>query len=263
MRRARIPHARAAVRGSRQPSCTGGLRLRLRSRCLAAVALVLAVAVARRSARPGPEPSLSGSARARKSSFPKHAGRHVRDPAPKIDQAAAAVPAGRSADLRHQGQPGDRAGNVEIYYNNYILTADQVIYDQSANTLTAEGNVQLKEPNGNIIRADRFEALRRFPRRLHPVAERRHQDDTRIAAERATRREGNVTEFEQRQVHALQERPRHAAAVVHRRRAHHPRSAGGDHHLPGRAVRAVRRAGPLPALLPARRSVGEAHAPAS
>src|SRR5689334_22539465 len=47
-------------------------------------------------------------------------------------------------------------GNVEIYYNNYILTADEVVYDQSANTLTAVGNVVLKEPNGNIVRADRY-----------------------------------------------------------------------------------------------------------
>jgi LPS-assembly protein len=53
-------------------------------------------------------------------------------------------------------------GNVELYYNNYILTADQVIYDQGTNKLTAEGNAQLKDPNGNITRADRLEALDEF-----------------------------------------------------------------------------------------------------
>ena len=37
-------------------------------------------------------------------------------------------------------------GNVEIFYNDYILTADEVVYDQSAGTLTAVGNVTLKEP---------------------------------------------------------------------------------------------------------------------
>jgi len=46
-------------------------------------------------------------------------------------------------------------GNVEIYYNNYILTADEVIYDQSAKTLTAIGNVEMKEPNGTITRGER------------------------------------------------------------------------------------------------------------
>jgi LPS-assembly protein len=86
-------------------------------------------------------------------------------------------------------------GNVEIYYNNYILTADQVVYDQSANTLTAVGNVVLKEPNGNIVRADRYtltdDFRDGFVQSLSIVA----KDDTRIAAERATRRGGNTTVF--------------------------------------------------------------------
>jgi LPS-assembly protein len=86
-------------------------------------------------------------------------------------------------------------GNVEIYYSNYILTADEVVYDQGAQTLTAAGNVVLKEPNGNIVRADRYtltdDFRDGFVQSLSVVA----RDDTRIAAERATRREGNVTEF--------------------------------------------------------------------
>ena len=86
-------------------------------------------------------------------------------------------------------------GNVEIYYNNYILTADQVVYDQSANTLTAVGNVMLKEPNGNVVRADRYtltdDFRDGFVSQLSIVA----ADDTRIAAEKATRRGGNTTVF--------------------------------------------------------------------
>lgn len=86
-------------------------------------------------------------------------------------------------------------GNVEIYYNNNILTADVVVYSQSAGTLTAVGNVTLKEPNGNILRADRYtltdDFRDGFVQSLSIVA----KDDTRIAAERAIRREGNVTEF--------------------------------------------------------------------
>ena len=86
-------------------------------------------------------------------------------------------------------------GNVEIFYNNYILTADQVVYDQSANTLTAVGNVMLKEPNGNVVRADRYtltdDFRDGFVSQLSIVA----ADDTRIAAEKATRRGGNTTVF--------------------------------------------------------------------
>ncbi|NIO43560.1 MAG: LPS assembly protein LptD, partial [Burkholderiales bacterium] len=86
-------------------------------------------------------------------------------------------------------------GNVEIYYNDYILTSDEVIYNQSAGTLAAVGNVMLKEPNGNILRADRYtltdDFRDGFVQSLSVVA----RDDSRIAAERAIRREGNVTEF--------------------------------------------------------------------
>jgi LPS-assembly protein len=49
-------------------------------------------------------------------------------------------------------------GNVEIYFNNYILTAEQVAYDEGTNRLVAEGNGQLKDPSGNITRFDRLEA---------------------------------------------------------------------------------------------------------
>jgi LPS-assembly protein len=87
-------------------------------------------------------------------------------------------------------------GNVEIYYNNYVLTADKVIYDQGLNKLLAEGNAQLKAPNGDITRAERLEATDdfrdAFVQKLSVVT----SDDTRIAADKAIHKEGNVTEFE-------------------------------------------------------------------
>lgn len=87
-------------------------------------------------------------------------------------------------------------GNVEIYYNENILTADEVVYDQGAGTLTAKGNVTLKEPQGNIIHADSYtltdDFRDGFVQSLSVVA----KDESRIAAERATRRDGNVTEFQ-------------------------------------------------------------------
>lgn len=88
-------------------------------------------------------------------------------------------------------------GNVEIVFNDYILTADRVIYDQSAQTLTAEGNAQLKEPNGNVVRADKLTATDDFREAFVQSLSVTARDDTRITARRATRRDGNVTEFEQ------------------------------------------------------------------
>ena len=88
-------------------------------------------------------------------------------------------------------------GNVEIVFNNYILTADRVVYDQGAQTLTAEGNAQLQEPNGNIVRADKLTATDDFREAFVQALSVTARDDTRITARRAVRREGNVTEFEQ------------------------------------------------------------------
>lgn len=52
------------------------------------------------------------------------------------------------------------AGNVELYFNDYILTSDQVIYDRTTNKLIAEPNAALKDPNGAITRADRLEVTK-------------------------------------------------------------------------------------------------------
>jgi LPS-assembly protein len=159
---------------------------------LTLAALVLTLAAGAPLAQ---DQSLLNPGQKKTSSFPKTPG-GMFGPAPKIDQAQ---PLYMQADQLIYDTKNSRViaqGNVEIYYNNFILTADQVVYDQSVNKLIAEGNAQLKDPNGGITRADRFEALDDFRdafiQSLSVVA----ADETRIAAERATRREGNVTEYE-------------------------------------------------------------------
>jgi LPS-assembly protein len=87
-------------------------------------------------------------------------------------------------------------GNVEIYYNDNILTADEVIYDQTAGTLTAIGNVTLKEPQGNVIHADRYTLTDDFRDGFVQSLSVVTKDNSKITADRAIRREGNVTEFE-------------------------------------------------------------------
>jgi LPS-assembly protein len=126
------------------------------------------------------------------SSFPKQS---LVGPSRNIDKSQPLYLQGDELIYDTGGNKVIAKGNVEIYYNNYILTADQVVYDQSANTLTAVGNVVLKEPNGNIVRADRYtltdDFRDGFVSQLSIVA----SDDTRIAAESATRRAGNTTVF--------------------------------------------------------------------
>jgi LPS-assembly protein len=143
------------------------------------------------------DPSIATPQTKAPSSFPKPKGGILGGPMQKIDKAQPLYLQGDELVYDTRNNRVIARGNVEIYYNNYILTADQVTYDQSANTLTAEGNAQLKEPNGNIVRADRLVTSNdfrdAFVQSLSVVA----KDDTRIAARRAVRREGNVTEFEQ------------------------------------------------------------------
>jgi LPS-assembly protein len=141
------------------------------------------------------DPSLRSSGGGDKSSFPKQKG-GIFGPAPKIDRAQ---PLYLQADQLIYDTKTNRViaqGNVEIYYNNYVLTADQVVYDQNLNKLIARGNAQLKDPNGSVTRADRLEALDDFRDAFVQSLSMVTRDETRIAADRAVRREGNVNEFE-------------------------------------------------------------------
>jgi len=191
MRRAPIPHRSCGIApvGSRRHGWLSAVR------ALALLVSALLLASLTLSPSSAQDPSLLTQPPGKATAFPKKAGGFL-GPRPTIDNAA---PLYLQADQLLYDTRNNRVvaqGNVEIYYNNYILTADQVVYDQNVNKLIAQGNAQLKDPNGSITRADRFEALDDFRdafiQSLSVVA----QDDTRIAADRASRREGNVTEYE-------------------------------------------------------------------
>jgi LPS-assembly protein len=87
-------------------------------------------------------------------------------------------------------------GNVEIYYGNYTLLADKVIYDRNANTLAAAGNVRIKDPEGAIITSDHMTLTDDFRDGFIDALRVVTKDDTRIVATTATREAGNVTVFE-------------------------------------------------------------------
>ena len=98
-------------------------------------------------------------------------------------------------------------GRVEIYYNDNVLTADQVIYDQSANTLTAIGNAKLRQPDGAIIYGEKIEATTDFAEAFVQTLSVVGRDDSRIVAVRAIRRNGTVTEYEKGKFTACQNDP--------------------------------------------------------
>ncbi len=131
------------------------------------------------------------------SSFPTRPGGPLGGPIQPIDKAQPLYLQGDELIYDTRNNRVLARGSVEIAYNNYFLTADEVIYDQGANTLTARGNAQLKEPNGNIVRGDSIDTTADFRDAFIQSLSVIGQDDTRIAARRAVRKDGNVTEFEQ------------------------------------------------------------------
>src|SRR6185503_7335437 len=135
MRRAPIPHtACGSARVCSRPN--GWLRL-VHALVLSATVAVILTLVARPST--AQDPSIYAGAQNPKSSFAKKPG-GILGPVPRIDSSQ---PLYLQADQLLYDTKNNRViaqGNVEIYYNNYILTADQVVYDQAVNKLIAEGN---------------------------------------------------------------------------------------------------------------------------
>ncbi len=137
-------------------------------------------------------PGSSGKA----SSFPKSPSGPLGS-RPKVDTAQPLYLQGDELIYDTKRNSVVARGNVEIYYNNYVLTADKVTYDQSANTLVAEGSVQIREPNGPTVRGERIEMTADFRDAFIQSLSVVGADETRIAARQAIRKDGNITEFEQ------------------------------------------------------------------
>ena len=169
-----------AIRASCAPAIT---------RLLAALTLCLFTVSAGQAQQPATElaPPAFGQPATKKSPFPR---------VPQIDRAQPLYLQGDELIYDNSGQRVTARGNVEIYYNNHILTADEVIYDQGTSQLTAQGNVKLKEPSGAVISAERLVLSDDFRDGFVQSLSFAARDNSTITAERATRREGNTTEFE-------------------------------------------------------------------
>ncbi len=87
-------------------------------------------------------------------------------------------------------------GHVEIYYGNYTLLADKVVYNRNLNTLAAEGNVRMKDPDGAVITADQLTLTDDFRDGFVDALRFVTKDETRIVAQSASREAGNVTVFQ-------------------------------------------------------------------
>ena len=195
MRKAQTPHEGCGLsRGGSWRRVAAGFACALSCALLIVTMTVLTADAALAQTAGATGDPFAPSSKKKQSSFPK--GSVFGKVDTKID---------RSQPMRLQGdqliydKAGNRViarGNVEIYYNNYILTADEVVYDQGAGTLTAVGNVTVKEPQGNIVHADRYTLTDDFRDGFVQSLSIVTQDQSRITADRAIRRNGNVNEFE-------------------------------------------------------------------
>nr|WP_153323706.1 LPS-assembly protein LptD [Sinorhizobium meliloti] len=81
-------------------------------------------------------------------------------------------------------------GNVQIEYGGYKMVARQVDYDQKSGRILATGDIQLIEPGGNIVYADRMDVTDDFGNGFVQALRIETTDLTRLAAETGERRNG-------------------------------------------------------------------------
>ena len=111
-------------------------------------------------------------------------------------------------------------GNVEIYYGNYTLLADQVIYDRNANTLAAQGQRAHQGPEGAIITSNQMTLTDDFRDGFINALRVVTKDDTRIVAQTRLARGWQRHGVPERLVHAVQTlrgQSRQAANLAHPR----------------------------------------------
>ncbi|MBO6674713.1 MAG: LPS-assembly protein LptD [Rhizobiales bacterium] len=88
-------------------------------------------------------------------------------------------------------------GNVTIFYDGYTVDADEVVYDRAQGRVLARGNVILVEPSGNIIRATSADLSDTLADGFVDALSVETPERGFFTARNATRRDGSETEFDQ------------------------------------------------------------------
>jgi LPS-assembly protein len=112
-------------------------------------------------------------------------------------------PAGTAADFVADKLTFDPAtklavatGRVVLTYGPYTLNATRVTFNQTTDVFTANGSVQLLEPNGNVMTASSIELTDRFKKGFARHLKALLTNDVTISADYARRLEGGITVFE-------------------------------------------------------------------
>jgi LPS-assembly protein len=87
-------------------------------------------------------------------------------------------------------------GRVVLTYGPYTLVATRVTYNEVSDMFTANGSVELREPNGNVMRSATLELTNRFKQGFARQLKALLTNDVTITADYARRIEGGITIFE-------------------------------------------------------------------
>ncbi len=87
-------------------------------------------------------------------------------------------------------------GKVELTYREQVLLADEIRYDQTADTVVATGNIVLIDAGGEAVFAERLELTGDFKKGFIEHIRARLDEETRIAANLGVRTEGRYNIFE-------------------------------------------------------------------
>ncbi len=101
----------------------------------------------------------------------------------------------REINYDYNGHKVSAVGGVQIYYGGSTIEADRVIYDQATKRLHAEGNVRLTEDSGNVTYGEIMDLSDDYRDGFVDSLRLDTPDETRMAATRADRSNGNYTVF--------------------------------------------------------------------
>jgi LPS-assembly protein len=87
-------------------------------------------------------------------------------------------------------------GRVVLTYGPYTLNATRVTYNQNTDVFTANGSVELREPNGNVMLAASIELTNRFKLGFAKKLKALLTNNVTITSDYAKRLDGGITVFE-------------------------------------------------------------------
>lgn len=94
------------------------------------------------------------------------------------------------------GETVSAVGGVQISYDGTKLVAQKVTFNRKTGRMFASGNVEIVEADGNRIYADEFDVTDNFADGFITALRLETTENTRFAAARAERRDGNIAVFE-------------------------------------------------------------------